>query len=129
MATTLATKVEQFIKLRDHKTAAKKAFDDSMQRINMAIEKLEGDILAGLDKDGLKNIKTDVGIAYKKTDSSATVKDRDAFEKWADATGHRGAMDIRANKKAIRELLESGDVDEVPGVKFTQSISIGVRRN
>ena len=125
---TLSTKVQQFIQLRNHKTAAKKAFDGSMERINMAMEKLEGDILAGLDAEGLKNIKTEHGTAYKKKDSSASVKDREEFEAWAEETGNRGAMDIRANKKAIRELLDAG-AESIPGVKYTESISIGVRSN
>jgi len=124
---TLATKVDQFIKLRDHKQAAKKAFDTSMARVNDAIEKLEGDILAGLQAEGLKNIKTESGTAYQNTMSTATVKDREAFEEWADQTGNRGAMDIRANKKAIRELLDEGHT--VPGVSFTERTTIGVRRS
>lgn len=124
---TLATKVEQFIKLRDHKTAAKKAFDQSMERINMAITKLEGEILAGLQEIGAKNVKTEAGTAYINTMSSATVKDREAFEAWAQSTGNTGAMDIRANKKAIRELLDEGV--EVPGVNFSETITIGVRRS
>jgi hypothetical protein len=125
---TLATKVEQFIKLRDHKTAAKKAFDESMQRVNQAIDKLEGEIMAALEAEGLKNAKSESGTAYLITQSSASVKDRDAFEEWAEETGNRGAMDIRANKKAIRELLDEG-VEEIPGVSYSERVTIGVRRS
>jgi predicted NACHT family NTPase len=124
--TTLATKVEQFIKLRDHKTKAKKAFDQSMERINEAIDKLEGEILGGLQEQGLENARTKIGTAYILTQGSASIKDREAFESWCDATGNQGAMDIRANKAAIRELLADGE--EVPGVKYTERVTIGVRR-
>ena len=124
---TLDTKVRQFIKLRDHKTAAKKAFDQSMSRVNEAMTKLEGEILGTLQEQGLKNIKTEDGTAYQNTTATATVKDREAFEAWADETGNRGAMDIRANKKAIRELLDEGV--EVPGVNYTERTTIGVRRS
>ena len=124
---TLATKVEQYIKLRDYKTKAKKAFDDSMKRINEGVEKLDAEILAALQEQGLQNVKTNSGTAYINTMSSATVKDRVAFEEWAQATGNTGAMDIRANKKAIRELLEEGE--SVPGVSYNERITIGVRRS
>lgn len=124
---TLATKVEQFIKLRDHKAKAKKAFDESMERINMAVTKLEGEILAGLQEIGAQNVKTEFGTAYINTQSSASVQDREVFEKWAQATGNTAVMDIRANKKAIRELLDEG-VD-VPGVNYSETITIGVRRS
>ena len=122
---TLATKTAQFIKLRNHKTAAKKEFDKGMERINQALDKLEGEILAALQDSGLENAQSEFGTVYKITQSSATVKDRDAFEEWADETGNRGAIDIRANKKAIRELLDEGH--EIPGVKFTERVTIGVR--
>ena len=52
---------------------------------------------------------------------------REAFEEWADKTGNRGAIDIRANKKAIRELLDEGV--NVPGVKYSERVTIGVRRS
>jgi len=122
---TLATKTEQFIKLRNHKTAAKKEFDKGMERINEALNKLEGEILGALQESGLENARSEFGTVYKITQSSASVKDREAFEEWADETGNRGAMDIRANKKAIRELLDKGE--EVPGVSFSERITIGVR--
>ena len=122
---TLAVKVEQFSKLRNHKTAAKKEFDKGMERINMALDKLEGEILGALQEQGLENARTELGTCYKITQSSATVKDREVFEAWADETGNRGAMDIRANKKAIRELLDDGV--EVPGVTYSERLTIGVR--
>lgn len=125
---TLATKVEQYIKLRDYKTKAKKAFDDSMKRINEAVDKLDAEILGALQEQGLKNVRTEAGTAYINTMSSATVKDRPAFEKWAQATGNTGAMDIRANKAAIRELLNEGET-EVPGVAYSEHLTIGVRRS
>jgi hypothetical protein len=125
---TLAQKVEKFITLRDHKTKAKKEFDKSMARVNQGLEVLEGSILAALQEQGLKNVKTDNGTAYMNTMSSATVKDRDIFEAWAKETGNSGAMDIRANKKAIRELLDEG-IEEVPGVTYSERITIGVRRS
>lgn len=127
MATTLAVKVEQYIKLRDHKTKAKKAFDTSMTRINDAIEKLDGEILAGLQAEGAENIKTEFGTAYTITQATATVKDREALDTWARETGNEAVMNIAANKKIVRELLDEGV--EVPGVKFTERQTIGVRRS
>lgn len=124
---TLATRVEQYIKLRDHKAKAKKAFDQSMERINQAIEKLDAEILGGLQEIGAQNIKTEFGTAYINTQASATVKDREAFEKYCSESGNNLAMDVRANKKIIRELLDDGE--EVPGVQFTERTTIGVRRS
>jgi hypothetical protein len=59
--------------------------------------------------------------------STATVKDRDAFFKFALQTRNLEVMDIKANKRVVKELQEKNGV-AVPGVKFTEIISIGVRR-
>jgi hypothetical protein len=125
--TTLATKIDQFIKLRDHKAAMKKKFDEETSRFTQALEILENEILAGLQAQGAKNMKTDAGTAYINTQASASVKDRPEFEKWCIETGNEAAMDIRANKKIIRELLNEG-VD-VPGVQYSERVTIGVRRS
>jgi hypothetical protein len=60
------------------------------------------------------------------TQHSATVQDRATFREWVESTGNWDAVDLKANKVAVRELLEAGT--EVPGVKFTSVHTIGVRR-
>ncbi len=123
---TLGTKIEQYIKLREHKAAAKKAFDKSMERINLAIEKLDGEILKALDAEDMNSFQSDSGTAYKNIQSSATVKEREEFVEWCRETGNEAAMDIRANKAVVREILSQGE--DVPGVKFSERVTIGVRR-
>lgn len=126
-AFTLQEKVQAYVKLRDYKTAAKKQFDKSMERVNQGMEKLESEILETFHEQGIKNVKTESGTAYLSSRSNVSVKDRDAFEKWADETGNRGAMDIKANAKAIRELLNEG-VEEVPGVNYSETVKLNFRR-
>jgi hypothetical protein len=126
MNETLNTKIGQYVKLRDYKEQAKKEFDESMKRVNDAMKKLEGEFLNALNEGELNSINTPMGTAYKIHRSSCTVKDRDDFFRFAVQTRRLDALDIRANKKIVREIL--GEGVEVPGVKFTESIQIGIRR-
>ena len=118
--------VDNYIKIRDAKTAAKKAFDGETSRMTAALVKLEGLILGKLNNEGAESIKTEHGTAYTKSRTSATVKDRDEFYKFAVVSGNLEAIDMKANAKVVRELMQRGI--EVPGVKYTETTLVGIRR-
>ena len=116
--------IQKYVLIRDAKDAAKKLFDGETKRITDALVKLDGMILEALGD--AESVKTEFGTAYTKKRSSASVKDRDEFFNWAVATGNLEAIDMKANAKIVRELLDEGVV--VPGVKYSASTQVGVRR-
>lgn len=119
--------VECYVKIRDAKAAAKKAFEKETKRMTDAMTKLDGLLTKALaDAGGVESIVTEFGTVYTKTRSSCSVKDREAFYNFAVASGNLGAIDMKANAPAVRELLDAGT--KVPGVKFSESSYIGIRR-
>lgn len=118
--------VKRYIMLREHKAEAKRAFDESMARVNAGMEKIEGIFLDQLNETESESIKTEFGTFYKKTVVNASVADRPAFEDWCRKTGNTAAMTISANKKIVRELMDSGT--EVPGINYSTMSNVGVRR-
>lgn len=124
MELTLEQMVDNYVKIRDAKDGAKKAFTIETERMTAALVKLDGLILAKLE--GAESIKTQFGTAYTKSRTSCSVKDREAFYKFALDTDNLGAIDMKANAKAVRELMQDG-VD-VPGVKYSEALVVGVRR-
>lgn len=116
--------IKKYVLIRDAKDAAKKLFAGETKRMTDALVKLDGMILEALGD--AESVKTEFGTAYTKARSSATVKDRDEFFTWAVSTGNLEAIDMKANAKIVRELLDEGVV--VPGVKYSASIQVGVRR-
>lgn len=118
--------VESYIKIRDAKDNAKKAFDTETKRMTAALTKLDGLILKHLQDNGAEAIKTPFGTAFTKARSSVSVKDRDKFYNWAVQSNNLGAIDMKANSKVVRELLQ--DDIEVPGVKYTETTLVNVRR-
>lgn len=123
---TLDQMVDMYVKIRDAKAEAKKAFDKETERMTQAMEKLEGMFQQQLDTLGVESFKSDHGTVYKTLRSSVSVADRDEFYEWAVSNGELGAIDMKANAKAVRELLQKGT--QVPGVKYSESYQIGVRR-
>lgn len=119
-------RVKQYVQLRDGYDAAKKEFDAKTKRIKEAIAKLEAEFLDHLNKEGLKNIGADTGTVYKIPRYSVSVKDREEYLRYVFSTKNLEALDVRANKKVVKDLLEKGE--EVPGIKYTESTQIGVRR-
>ena len=123
---TLDQLVEAYVKIRDSKDKAKKAFDEQTKRMTDALVKLDGLLLVKLQETGAESIKTESGTVFTKARSNVSVKDRDEFYGWAVKTNNLGAIDMKANAKAVRELLQEGT--EVPGVKYSESTQVLVRR-
>lgn len=123
---TTQEKVEQYIQLRDYKKKADDEFKGSMTRVNEAMKKLEGELMAALDASGGTSQAGVSGTVYIKTQNSASVKDREEFLRFVFSTKNLELLDVRANKKIVRELGEQGTA--VPGVNYTEIKQIGVRR-
>lgn len=124
---TTAQKIEKYVQLRDHKKEVNDEVKKRLEAVNKALEMLEVSLLDDLHKAGGESIKADTGTVYVRTQESATVKDRDAFMQWLSGpNGDAEALDVRANKKVVSELMAKGE--EVPGVKFTAIEQVGVRR-
>jgi len=119
-------KIDQFVKLRDYKKDADAEFKKSMERVNKAMKKLEGELMKALDEYGVDSLSGNSGTVYIRTQNSASVKDRDEFLKFVFGTKNLELLDVRANKKIVRELGLQGTV--VPGVTYTEIKQVGVRR-
>lgn len=123
---TPAELVEVYIKLRAKKEAATAEFKKSLETTNQVMDALEGVLLTKLQELGVDSLTAKgIGTVYRNTSHSATVKDRAAFRAWVEANDQWEAVDLRANKVAVRELLEAGK--EVPGVQFTSVNTVGIR--
>jgi hypothetical protein len=125
---TPADMVSNYIKLRDFKKNADDEYKKSMEKVNLAMEKLEGELLRHLNETGGEALKSPAGTVYKSMQTSASVKDPAAFKKWLLETDEWEAIDLKANKTYVKEYAEEhGAVP--PGVNFTQVQTVGVRRS
>lgn len=123
---TLAKKAKLYLKLRDKKAEIKKELEEQLKPINAAMAELEATLIQDLNANELDNFKSEAGTVYKLRRTSVSVRNRDEFMDFVQQTDNFEAVDVRANKKVVEELLRQGT--EVPGVSFNSETTIGVRR-
>jgi len=119
--------VGKYIMIRDHIEQAEEEFKKEMERVKAAKAKLEGQFLDYLNQIGAEHIGTPHGTVYRNTQTSAKVEDREVFRAYVQEHDLWHAMDIRANKAAIRDIVESTG-EPVPGVTLTSFATVGIRR-
>lgn len=125
---TPAEMVDSYIKLRDFKKRAEEELKSSLERVNKAMEVLEGEMLDHLNQTGATSIACAAGTVYRNTQFSATVENRDEYLAHCRENDQWEALDIKANKTFVREYMEHNG-SPPPGVKVTQIATVGVRRS
>ena len=81
-----------------------------------------------LDDVGANSLASDVGTVYKKTEVSCSVEDPSAFRDFVEQNSNWAAIDLRANKTFVREMMEK-EGSTPPGIKVTTMVNVGVRRS
>lgn len=119
--------VDRYVKLRDKKKEMEEAHKASLRPINEAMERLEVALLTHLEQNGTEAVRTKAGTAYKKTETSITIADKEVFKNHLFETGRWDLADIRASKTGIEAYREEND-DLPPGVNWRQSLSVGIQR-
>lgn len=123
----IATRVRQYVQLRDKIKELDDAHKASMKPYRDALEQLNGILLQELNNAGGNSVSTDFGTCYRKEKKSASLADGDAFMKYVIANSAWDLIDRKANVTAIAELLDDGK-PLPPGVNFTKTFDVGVRR-
>jgi len=125
--TTIDEVVDQYVRLRD---TIKKADDEHKKKVAPAkeyMDALEGALIEKLKAIGADSVKTPHGTAYRSTKRSASIKDGDAFRKWVIGHNDYDLVDWRANANAVDDFIKSHG-STPPGVDFSTTITVGVRR-
>lgn len=125
---TAADRIEAYIRLRDFKKKKEDAFKAQMKPCNDAMDTLENMLLADLDASGVESFRCTGGTAYKTTQMSVSVDNRDAFLECVKSQELWEALDVKANKTFVKEYMEQQG-QPIPGLKITQVLTVGVRRS
>lgn len=118
---------EMYIKLRDTKKQKDDAHKKSLEKLVAAMDKIEAGLLEYLNASGANSIASDAGTAYKQTQVSATIEDKEKFKQFVIETEQWDALDIKANKTFVKDYMEENQ-EVPPGVKVSQMDTVGVQR-
>jgi hypothetical protein len=125
--TSIDTRVEQYVKIRDKIRDLEKAHDDTIKPYKDALEGLNALLLQHLQELGVESARTSSGTVYRSNKTSASVADPAAFFDFVLANKTFDLLDKRANKTAVTDYVKDTG-SPPPGVNYTVSQVVGVRR-
>lgn len=120
--------IEKYIQIRDEIDAIKKRHTEELAGHVANKEKLEVWLQNHLNTQGLQSLKSEVGTAFVKEVTSATVEDRAAFFDYAINQGHTELLDARCSKTVVDEFVEATG-SPPPGVNYSKAQIVQVRRS
>lgn len=120
--------VDRYIKLRDKKAKLKAEYDASVADIDVMLDKVEAVLLKQFDEMGTESVKTTAGTAYKSVRTSATVADWDTFFKeFVVPNSAWEFLERRCNKTAV-EQFRAANEDIPPGINYSETRVVNIRR-
>jgi hypothetical protein len=125
--TDIAKRVEQFVKLRDLIKQKNDEHKKLMKPYNETLEQLNALLLAHLNGQSANSVATDAGTVYRTEKKSASLADAEAFMDFVIANGAYDLLDRKANVTAVEDHIREHNAPP-PGVNFTSTFTVGVRR-
>lgn len=123
----ISSLVERFIKLRDRLKEADDAHKERTKAAREYKELLEGALLQRLQVVGGESIKTAHGTVYRTSRKSASIADGAMFRNYVIQNNAFDLVDWRANSVAVGDFIKTAG-SPPPGVNYSQTITVGVRR-
>ena len=124
----IAKRIGQYVALRDKKKAIQDKHKAELKPYNDALETLEMVMLGYLNQINTDNTSAKgVGTVYKTIKKSASIADGAEFQRHVIGTESWNLIDWKANATAVETFMQEHE-QPVPGVNFTQHVTVGVRR-
>lgn len=124
---TIEWYTQKYIQLRDKIAEVKKRQADELAPLAEALEKLNGILLDHLNTVGVDSARSSAGTVYKTTKNSASIADGDAFRRYVIGSEAWELLDWKANAARVQEFIAENEAPP-PGINFTQTFVVGVRR-
>ena len=120
--------IAAYLQLRANKEETVKRHKEELAPLNDSMDKCLAWIQRELQAQGLTNLKGQSGIAFLQTDTSVTVKDREAFMDFITKTNQWSLLDARASKSVVQDFIEANG-EAPPGVKVTLDVCAHIRKS
>lgn len=121
--------VKLYVDLRDEKAALKKKHTEDSAKIDAKMKQIEAKLLQVFEQSGMESVNTDAGTAYKSTQSTCSLADKEVFFNFCKDKNEWALADIRAAKPAIAQYVEANGGVLPPGVNWREEVVVNVRRS
>ena len=115
---TIEQKVARYIELRNQVADKARELKTLETLVKPELEELEREMLETSNSTGVESFKTAAGTVFKTTKSYVTMKNREAFIRFALDTGDYGLITNHIGKAHAVELIEEGVPLETLGVDY-----------
>lgn len=119
--------IGKLVALRDKMDALDEEHKERMRPYKEARDELERFILGHLLETKAQNISTTKGTASVLHRKSASLEDPQAFMDYVIENQAWDLLDRKANTKAVEDFISEHGV-QPPGAKFSDSLTLGLRR-
>jgi hypothetical protein len=119
--------VETYVKLRDFKAKVSAELKEKEAKIELQMERIEGELMTFLNQTGQESANTKAGTFFKRTTTSAKVADRDVFLKFVFDTDNPQFLESRVSKTAVDQYIEAHGAIP-PGIDVQRVTSVAVNR-
>lgn len=114
--------VAAYREARKRKEDADAAHKERMEPLVGLMTSLESEAAARLQDRGAESLRCKTGTVFLTTQSSVTVKDKEAFFDYLQQHDAWELADIRAAKKAVQDYYENHEGGLPPGVGMSQRV-------
>lgn len=119
--------IGKLVALKDKIEALEEEHKERMRPYKEMKDKLERNILGYLLEIKAQNVSTTAGTASVLHRKSASLEDPQAFMDYVIANQAWDLIDRKANAKAVEDFIHAHGV-QPPGAKFSDSLTLGLRR-
>lgn len=116
--------IRALAELKLRKAEASKAHDEVERTYNKAIAKMEDEIRANLNQQGVKQLRTEAGLVTLINDRKYSVKDWEETYKYITENGRPDLLQKRLSAGVLKEILEDSEGQLPPGVGFFDVVKV-----
>lgn len=122
--------VSVYVKIRDEKARIKREADAACADLQSKLDRLEAEILRGLDALTVQSVRTASGTAYKKEEIKPSCKDWGVLSDWVVANNIPPAevFEKRLSKKFVVDYMGQHEGAVPPAVAVHRQYEVHVRR-
>ena len=124
----LEAAVEDYMQLRDIRSALKAKFDEQDKKLKATQDKIEAFLLDMSNNTGLNSFRTDAGIVTRTSKTVSGVTNWDTFLHWAQENNMLSLLPKRVGSTALGEYLAQHENVPPPGLKLTTMAELSITR-
>lgn len=120
--------IREYLTLRDHREQKEKQVAEVFKRyFDDRMNAIEAFLLEKLNNEGAQNIKSKFGTALKMRHAAVTIADGALFRDHVIKGEHWDLLDWRANKTAVKRLVEKQE-PAPPGINYSTRYVVNIRK-